>query len=131
MVDSKKAGVIFTVNPVNKKDTEIIIEAAFGLGETVVSGQVTPDNYVIDKVNNDILNKYVNEQDWGLFRNEEGKNYRKDVENPEEQVLTDEEIKQLAEIAIKIENHYGKPQDIEFAIDDKIYIVQSRPITTL
>ena len=133
MVNSKKAGVIFTVNPVFKDTNQIIIEAAFGLGETVVSGGITPDNYVVEKKPLKIKDKIINKQMWGLFTDKKtGKAIKKDIlEEGEKQKLTDKEIIELAKIAIEIEKHYKKPQDIEFAIDNKIHIVQSRPITTL
>jgi len=132
MVDSKKAGVIFTVNPVFKDKNQIIIEAALGLGETVVSGGISPDNYVVEKKPLKIKNKLINEQVWGLFTSKQGKVIKKDLlQEGEEQKLSDKEILDLAKIAMQIEQHYKFPQDIEFAIDDKIYIVQSRPITTL
>ncbi len=132
MVNSQKAGVLFTVNPVNKNKNEIIVEGGFGLGEMVVSGQITPDMYVVDKNKLEIKEKNVNEKEVGLFRDKEGNNVKKDIENPSEQVISDKEVIELSKLSIKIEKHYKKPQDIEWAIEDgKIYILQSRPITTL
>lgn len=130
MVDAKKAGVMFTVNPVTNSTDEIVIEACFGLGELLVSGQITPDYYCVEKFNLNIKEKNINEQEHGLFR-EKGENVQKKIEDPEESVLTDEEVLELTKLGDKIEKHYKKPMDIEFAIDDKIYIVQARPVTTL
>lgn len=133
MVNSQKAGVMFTINPITNMKHELIIEGSFGLGEMVVSGQVTPDLYIVDKDTLKIKEKTINEQEFGLFRDAKGNNVKKKVPNPAEQVLPDKLIKDLAILGIAIEKHYGKPQDIEWAVDEdnKIYILQSRPITTL
>lgn len=133
MVNSQTAGVMFTVNPITNMHTEIVIEGSFGLGEMVVSGQVTPDLYIVDKNTLKIKQKNINEQEIGLFRDENGNNVKRQVEEPGAQVVDDQHVKDLADLGIAIEKYYGKPQDIEWAIDEdgKIYIVQSRPITTL
>jgi phosphoenolpyruvate synthase/pyruvate phosphate dikinase len=133
MVNSQKAGVMFTVNPITNMRTEMVIEGAFGLGEMVVSGEITPDLYIVDKNKLEIKQKSVNEQEIGLFRDKEGNNVKIKVKNPAEQVLSDKQIRDLAILGVAIEKHYKKPEDIEWAVDedDKIYILQSRPITTL
>jgi pyruvate,water dikinase len=133
MVNSQKAGVMFTVNPITNMRTELVIEGAFGLGEMVVSGEITPDLYIVDKNKLEIKQKNVNEQEIGLFRDEKGNNVKMKVKNPAEQVLSDKQIRDLAILGAAIEKHYKKPEDIEWAVDedDKIYILQSRPITTL
>jgi phosphoenolpyruvate synthase/pyruvate phosphate dikinase len=133
MVNSQKAGVMFTVNPITNMKTEIVIEGAFGLGEMVVSGEITPDLYIVDKNKLEIKQKNVNEQEIGLFRDKKGNNVKMKVKNPAEQVLSDKQIRDLAILGVAIEKHYKKPEDIEWAVDedDKIYILQSRPITTL
>ena len=131
MVDSEKAGVMFTVNPVTKNHDEILIEGNYGLGETVVSGEVTPDSYFISK-DGKIGQKNIAEKTWGLFRDEKGGNIKKDIDTPDEQLLSDEQIIELAEIGKKIEKHYDKPMDIEWAVfGGKFYVLQARPITTL
>ncbi|MFW6283139.1 MAG: phosphoenolpyruvate synthase [Minisyncoccales bacterium] len=132
MIDSKKSGVIFSQNP-SYKDDNIIIEAVFGLGEGIVSGKITPDNYLVSR-DLEIKEKKQSNKKIALTRNSAGDtqiiNLSQEVSN--RQVLSDYEITRLAEFAIKIENHYKKPQDIEFAIEnDSIYIVQARPITTM
>ena len=133
MVDSKKAGVIFTVNPINQNKNEMVIEGAFGLGETVVSGSVTPDTYIIQKNPYKLLNKNIGHKRIALYRDQKGKNFEKQLseEEAEQQVLSEEQIKKLSEISVNIEKHYRKPMDIEWAVDDKEYILQARPITTL
>jgi len=133
MVDSQKAGVMFTANVVTNVKSEIIIEGAFGLGEAVVSGQVTPDYYLVDKKTESIKEKNINIQEFGLFRKKDGGVEKITIKNPEDSVLTDLEVKELTKLGLKIEKHYKHPQDIEWGIDGKgkIYILQSRPITTL
>lgn len=111
MVDSDKSGIAFSVHPVTQDRNQLIIEAGFGLGEVIVSGQITPDSYVVEKQPRRIIDKNIQTQ------------------NP---VLSDEEILELSELVIKIEKHFGFPCDIEWAFEgDKIFILQSRPITTL
>ena len=134
MVDSVSAGVMFTVNPSTNNDKEIVIEAAFGLGETVVGGSITPDRYLVDKSTLAIKNKEINEQPWGIVRDYNLKRSVKKNLSAEEggkQKVSDNNIKLLGELGMKIEEHYKVPQDIEFAIEgNKVYIVQSRPVTT-
>ncbi|MDD5340575.1 MAG: phosphoenolpyruvate synthase [Candidatus ainarchaeum sp.] len=133
MVQSEKAGVVFTVDPLYQDPNLLSIETAFGLGEVVVSGQVTPDTYRVDKDKLQIVDKSVVKQPWMLIK-VEGKNKRVEIKDDAQgrQKLSDLEIKDLAKICRKIEEHYGYPQDIEYAFEkDNLYIVQSRPITTL
>ena len=135
MVNSDVAGVMFSVNPVTNNREEIMIEGAFGLGESVVGGEVTPDTYLVDKSSVQIKTRKVAKQEWGYFREESKGGNKKQNLTPEKgakQKLTDDEIIKLAKYAIAIENHYGCPQDMEWAIEGiRMYIVQSRPITTL
>tara|TARA_Y100000310_G_scaffold345831_1_gene470794 strand:+ start:16832 stop:17770 length:939 start_codon:yes stop_codon:yes gene_type:complete len=131
MVNSDKAGVMFTVNPVTNNEKEKIIEGAFGLGELVVSGQITPDSYIVDKDTLKAKDINIGSKSKGMFRGPDGKNFEKETENPESQVLNDAEIEELSKLGLQLEKHYNFPQDIEWAIEDgKIYIVQSRPVTT-
>jgi len=132
MVNSDKSGVIFSRDPITKSDN-IVIEAVYGLGEGIVSGRISPDKYTVTR-KLEILDKKISDKKIEITRNSEGKNIiiKLHDEKSKSQVLTEKEIKKLAEYAIKLENHYNKPQDIEFAIDSgEIYIVQTRPITTL
>lgn len=133
MVESESAGVAFSVNPVTCNPNEIMIEGSWGLGEMVVQGQITPDNFIVDKNNLEIKNRNIAEKEKMLtFKDEENQEVSVSEEKRGQPVLFDEQIKELATLAVKIENHYGKPQDIEWAMElGKIYIVQSRPITTL
>jgi len=138
MVNAKAAGVIFTLDPVTGETDQIVIEANWGLGESVVSGSVTPDDYIVDKNNLKIIEKRIAKKTVEYIRDSQtGKTIHADVpkERQEQQCLTDEEVIQLAEIARSIEEHYGRAQDIEFSIDrdlsfpENVFIVQSRPET--
>lgn len=134
MVESEKSGIAFSVHPVTQDKNQLIIEAGFGLGEAIVSGQITPDSYVVEKQPRRIIDKNVQTQAKGLYRAKNGGNEWCDItkEQGEKQVLSYDEILGLSELVIKIENHYEFPCDIEWAFEnEKFYIVQSRPITTL
>jgi len=131
MINSEKSGVIFTKNPIHL-DENIVIEAVFGLGEGIVSGKIKPDNYLVSK-ELEILEKKIADKKIALVRAGSGsiEEVKLTEQRSNQQVLTDGEIQRLADIAMSIEKHYKKPQDIEFAIEDHaLYIVQSRPITT-
>ena len=135
MIDSEKSGVIFSKNPMSNKD-EIVIEAVFGLGEGIVSGKIKPDQYVVSGNLGDfkISDVQVGEKKIAIVRNSAGEtvSVKLTEEKGRQQVLDSYEIKILAQYAKRLEEHYKKPQDIEFAIVRReIYIVQSRPITTI
>jgi len=133
MVNSEQSGIMFTINPSNNQEDEIIIEAVYGLGEAIVSGEISPDLYIVNKENREIKKIQIKKQEWGLFRDDNGKNVKLEIpsKDQEMQVLNDKLVKELARIGQKIENHYGKPQDIEWAIEkEEVYIVQSRAVTT-
>jgi pyruvate,water dikinase len=109
MVEPEKAGVIFTVDPVQRRRDRMIVEAVHGLGEQVVSGEVTPDHYVVDRVGARKRERLVGDS-----------------------VLTDDELADLARVGTELEDHFGAPQDIEWAIaEGRIFLLQSRPVTTL
>ncbi len=135
MINSDKSGVIFTINPSTNNKDQVVIEAVFGLGEAIVSGAVNPNTYVIDKASGNILEKDIPGQTFMFTRNEyTGETVKKNVlpEKQKQQVLDDKEIDALRKSALRIEDHYKAPQDIEWAIErKKIYIVQSRPVTTI
>jgi pyruvate,water dikinase len=133
MVQSEKAGVMFTSDPITNDPNRIGIEAGYGLGEIVVSGSVTPDRYVVMKDTLEIVEKDITKQTW-MITKIEGKNEHVDIkpEMQEKQKINDEEIVGLANYGKEIEEHYGWPQDIEWAIaKGEIFIVQSRPVTTI
>ncbi len=129
MIQSEVSGIAFSVHPITQDKNSILIESGWGLGEAVVSGQITPDNYVITK-NYDIIEKNINEQSKKLVKSLHGNKWVSCTERG--QKITDSQIKSLARIIIGIEMHYGFACDIEWALEKgKFYIVQSRPITTL
>jgi pyruvate,water dikinase len=138
MVNSKSAGVMFTINPVTGQEDQIIIEGNWGLGESVVSGAVTPDHFEVDKSTLKILEKSIARKTVEYIRDPKtGKTIHAKVptDRQEEPCITDQEISKLTELAKRIGQHYGKAQDIEWAIDrdmkfpENIFIVQSRPET--
>jgi pyruvate,water dikinase len=134
MVNSDKAGVMFTANPSNSNLSSLVIEGAFGLGEVVVGGLVAPDYYEVDKETLKIREKRISHKNFKIIRDENGNNKQVNLTDKEanQSVLSDDEVRKLTELGLKIEKHYGSPQDTEWAIEgDKIYMVQSRPITTL
>ncbi len=132
MVNSEKSGVMFSSHPVTG-DKVVIIEAVWGLGEAIVSGMVSPDHYEFDRKSRKITKVQISKKDKAIIRvGDETKVIELPSEKANARVLSDDEIIKLAELAEIIEDHYGKPQDIEWAVEKgKIYIVQSRPITTI
>jgi rifampicin phosphotransferase len=132
MVQSKKAGVIFTSNIINGCKEEILINASYGLGESVVSGRVTPDEYLCDKTG--VVKKVTigSKQIEILYDVAGTKEIEVSKERREQAALSKAEINELIKAAVLIENHYGKPMDIEWGIDkDRVYILQARAITTV
>jgi pyruvate,water dikinase len=134
MVDSEISGIAFSVHPVTEDRNQVIIEACFGLGEAIVSGQVTPDSYVIEKNTRNIINIKIENKLKAIYRTEKGNNkwFELPLKQSGSQVLSEKQIHELVQLILKIEDHYGFPCDIEWAFHkNKFYIVQSRPITTL
>ena len=134
MVYSKASGVIFTLDVTNGDRSVVLIEAGYGLGEYVVQGKITPDEYIVRKSDLAIVKKNVPKKTIQLVRLPSGGTEEKPVppDIQDKQVLTDEQIKELAKYAITIENHYKKPMDIEWALDErtnKLFILQARPET--
>ncbi|MBN1692988.1 MAG: phosphoenolpyruvate synthase [Dehalococcoidales bacterium] len=138
MVQSESSGVMFTIEPTTSNVDTITIEAVLGLGEMIVSGDVTPDHYTVNKKNMKILAKEIKKQEWKLVKKAgaHGKADNTKIELTEaekaKQKITDEDIIFLAKIGQKLEEHYKFPQDVEWAKEDgNIYIVQTRPVTTI
>jgi pyruvate,water dikinase len=133
LIFSQVAGVMFTIEPVSGAKNKIVINASPGLGEAVVSGQVTPDEYVVDKGTFQIVEKHVVKKDKQIVSDRKGGTKWEAVpqELQDMQAITDEQIVRIAQYGIQIENHYGVSQDIEWAIDDRgrIFILQARPET--
>lgn len=132
MVESEKAGVLFTVNPVTQNKDEIQINASYGLGESVVSGRVTADSYIVNK-SGDVLEVTIGSKETQIvYADKNTKEESVSEEKRTARALNDTEIAALLSAALKIEKHYGMPMDIEWAIQkNEIYILQARAITTL
>lgn len=146
IINSDVSGITFTVHPVTKDPNQMIIEAGWGLGEAIVGGLITPDDYIVEKLKiknqrSKIMNIIVNEQEKMIVAKKDGGTQEVEVprDTRDKQKLSKDQILELAQICQKIEDHYGYPQDIEWALEksivgsqkSKFYIVQSRPITTL
>jgi pyruvate,water dikinase len=133
MVESEKSGIMFTLDPITNDKTKVIIEAIYGLGELIVQGAVTPDHYEITKHDMKILVKNVATQSKQLVKKgTDNKEVKITKEHGSQQKITDMQILKLAAIGKKLEHHYYFPQDSEWAIEKgEIYIVQTRPITTI
>ena len=132
MIESEKSGVLFTVNPVNKKENEMQINASFGLGESVVSGRVTADSYIIDKSGNIIEVNIGSKETQIIYGDNETVEVSVNPDKRKTRALNDREILELMKCGLEIEKHYRMPMDIEWAIkNDIVYILQARAITTL
>lgn len=133
LINSEISGIMFTTNPVTNSKNEIIVETIWGLGEYIVQGKITPDQYVIDKNEWKLISQNHVHQDVQLVKS---KNETKEVPVPKSKrnkpKINHAMAIKIAKVGQKLHNHYGRPQDIEFAIDrGKLYIVQTRPITTI
>lgn len=141
MVNSEKSGVMFTANPINSNTDEMMINASYGLGEAVVSGIVTPDEYIIDKKTRKVIEKSISEKEYMVIKKEDGVGTEvvkvKDILGEEavtSEALSDEELQTLIERGLKVEKLYGAVQDTEWGFDvdtKEFYFLQSRPITTI
>ncbi|WP_202711478.1 phosphoenolpyruvate synthase [Sporosalibacterium faouarense] len=141
MVRSEKSGVIFTVNPVTNNFNEIMINSSWGLGEAVVSGIVTPDEYILNKSTLEIREKNISDKNLMIVENKNGFGTQEvkvgeylNASKVKEETLNHSEIMKLGKSALLIENIYNSPQDIEWGLDTEtkeLYILQARPITTL
>lgn len=136
MVASDIAGVLFTSNPANASESEMMINASWGLGESVVSGNVTPDQYIIDKRSLQILNRISGKKCFKIQLDTEKGAGNQLVpvcdEDAEKECLSEEQIRELSEMAVRIEQYYKEPQDIEWAFaGGRLYLLQSRKIAGL
>ncbi len=141
MVASEKSGVMFTANPINNDRSQIMINASWGLGEAVVSGTVSPDEFILDKESlTEVETTIADKKTMIVDKGSEGGTATiavADYLGPKavsQRCMSEEEVRSLAAAGRAIENHYGAPMDIEWGLDretKKIYILQARPITTL
>lgn len=130
-IASEKSGVMFTIDPIQRRNDQLIIEAAFGLGEAVVSGLVTPDNYVVRR-DGMVKRVRIGSQTQMVVRSPNGGTVTVEVDDGTamSRVLDDDEIEHIAEVGLELEYYFGAPQDIEWALEGgDLYILQSRPIT--
>ncbi len=141
MVQSQSSGVMFTVDPISNDANRVVIEAAFGLGEAVVGGLVSPDHFEVDKSAESIIERQIFVQDRRLVRSpdgaidpEHGPNIWQELSEAEGSLpkLSDDQVVELCAIGKRIERHYGSSQDIEWGwADGRFYLLQTRPITTV
>lgn len=132
MVESEKSGVLFTINPLSQNTDEIQINANYGLGESVVSGRVTPDSYIVKKTGKLIETTIGSKETKIVYEERDTIEISVDEDERKARVLNDNEISELVNCGLKIEKHYHMPMDIEWAVkDNKVYILQARAITTL
>lgn len=134
MITSEQSGVAFTTDPSTGEREHVVIEAALGLGEVVVSGKVQPDTYVVDKKTLEVVDVKIGYQAFKIERGPEGNDVIVELEpaQAEARVLDDTSLRHIAELAIAVETHHGCPQDVEWAVaSGKTWLVQARPITTL
>jgi phosphoenolpyruvate synthase/pyruvate phosphate dikinase len=132
MVASEKSGVAFSTHPITQEKNTILIEAGFGLGEAVVSGEITPDSYNFNKQSKQIKTVVSNKQSKQLVRGEKGDVTWIELNEKAFPILTNSEIEELSSCVMRIEKHYGFPVDVEWAFENNtLYIIQARPITTL
>jgi pyruvate,water dikinase len=133
-IRSTRAGVMFTIDPASGRHDRIVIEGAFGLGESVVSGSVSPDRYVVDKGSLALVTREIKPKELTIEPAADGGTTTRELGGAEslKPVLDDDEVRTLAELAVRIEGHYEAPQDTEWAFDaDKaVWMLQSRPVTS-
>ena len=132
MVQSEVSGIAFSANPVTKNGEQVVVEAGFGLNEPIVSGEITPDTYIINKASGEIMQKHIVEQTKMLSQGKDGNNDWRDIKNGKDQKLSGSQIKELLEVVKKLEKFFGFPVDVEWTYaNDELFILQSRSITTL
>lgn len=134
LVRSDVSGIAFTAHPVTGSREQVVINASWGLGEAVVSGLVTPDSFVVEKESLTILERDIFLKELALAPQPDGGTIETALEpgRASAACLTDDQIREIARMASRIEQHYGAPQDIEWGIQDgQLFLLQSRPITTL
>ena len=137
MVDPVAAGVAFTLNPQNGDRSQVAIDASWGLGESVVSGEVTPDNFTVDKVLRSIVTRTISSKhiEYRLTDHDTVEKLEVEEARREQQCLTDDQICAVAAMARRAEDHYGRPQDVEWAVDkhlpegENVVLLQARPET--
>lgn len=133
LINSEKSGILFTANPVNGRRDQILLNSSWGLGEAIVGGEVTPDQWIVDKTSGKIVEEMIAQKEIMTIRKKDG---IEDIEvsgnKQNERTLDNNEVDIMLNLALKVEKYFGSPQDTEWAfIDSTFYLVQSRPITSL
>jgi phosphohistidine swiveling domain-containing protein len=129
-IAAEAAGVAFSLNPLNNCYDEAVVNANFGLGETVVSGAVTPDTFIVDKVSRAILERKTGNKETSVWLGADGGTYEEPSSSHARLCLSDAEVLELTDMLVNVEDHYQKPIDIEWAFaGGKLYLLQARPIT--
>ena len=135
LVPSETSGIAFTAHPVTGDRDRVVINSSFGLGEAIVSGRVTPDSFVVHKDSLALLEREIYEKQLAIYPHPDGGGtIERELDGPRaaEPSMSDDEAKAVAHIALKVEQHFGSPQDVEWGMAaGQIYLLQSRPITTL
>lgn len=136
LIPAEVAGVAFTVNPITGNGEEIMINASWGLGEAIVSGRVTPDSFVVRKADLAVVARDIYEKEIMILPDPSGVSGTVTVAVPPAQrlasALSEEQVQLLARLCIRVERHYGGPQDVEWAVHNgELYLLQSRPVTAL
>jgi pyruvate,water dikinase len=132
MVAAEKAGVAFTADPVTGRRDRVVVEAAWGQGEVVVSGRIEPDTYLLDADGPRLLEAHRGSQTEQIVAAADGGDRTLPVDAAAGEVLTPADAERIAALALRVQSHYGRPQDVEWAVSgEQLMLVQSRPITTL
>jgi pyruvate,water dikinase len=134
MIASARSGIAFTADPSTSDRERVVVEAVFGQGEAIVSGEVEPDTYVLSKAGPKLLQVRIGQKDFKIVRGSDGHDTQVKLDGADaaKRVLSDAEALEVAGLALQVEKHYGAPQDIEWAEEaGRFYLVQTRPITTL
>ncbi len=133
LIQADKSGILFTANPVNNRRDQILINSAWGLGEAIVSGDVNPDQWIVNKNNEQIVVKEIAEKKkMTVWKNKGTELVDVPLEKQKMTTLSDDEVHELSKLAKKVANYYNSPQDIEWGFyNNNFYLLQTRPITTL
>ena len=129
-IDSEVSGIAFSLNPQNNCYDEAVINSSFGLGESIVAGQVTPDSYIVDKLKRELIKKKISKKEQAVWLKEKGGTELKNDFNSKEASLSEEQVLELTDLLVRLEDFFDKPIDIEWSYSEgKLHLLQARPIT--
>jgi pyruvate,water dikinase len=133
LIDSEISGILFTVNPLNGRRDQILINSSWGLGEAIVGGEVTPDQWAVNKKSGDIVEEKIAQKDIMVVKKDDGIDFIKVANDKQKETTLDKNgVREMLSLALRVEAYFGSPQDIEWAYsDNRFYLVQSRPVTSL